>query len=236
MNIALIGYGKMGKIIEEIALQRNHKVVLKLTSKDTWDASTLLHYRPDVAIEFTNPHAAVSNIFECFKANVPIVVGTTGWYDRLDEVKNLCIEKHQALLYASNFSIGVNLFFKINDYVASLMRKYNTYDVGILEVHHTEKKDAPSGTAISIANQLLNHYPEKKKWSLTQEDNHLVISARRTDDEKGYHAVYYQSEIDRIQIEHQAYSRKGFALGSVLAAEFLKDKKGVFEMKDVLEL
>lgn len=234
MNIAIIGYGKMGKIIEEIALQRKHNVVLKLTSKDKWNASTLSHHKVDVAIEFTTPHSAVSNILQCFDANVPVVVGTTGWYEHLDKVKKICLEKNQTLLYASNFSIGVNLFFKINDYVASLLSKYNDYDVNVLEVHHSQKKDAPSGTAISIANQLLTHYPQKNKWSLKEEKDSIFISARRIDDEKGYHAVHYQSDVDSIQITHQAYSRKGFALGAVLAAEFLKNKKGIFQMKDVL--
>lgn len=234
MNIAIIGYGKMGRAIEEIALQRKHNVVLKLTSKDKWNASTLSHHKVDVAIEFTTPHSAVSNILQCFDANVPVVVGTTGWYEHLDKVKKICLEKNQTLLYASNFSIGVNLFFKINDYVASLLSKYNDYDVNVLEVHHSQKKDAPSGTAISIANQLLTHYPQKNKWSLKEEKDSIFISARRIDDEKGYHAVHYQSDVDSIQITHQAYSRKGFALGAVLAAEFLKNKKGIFQMKDVL--
>lgn len=234
MNIAIIGYGKMGKIIEEIALQRKHNVVLKLTSKDKWNASTLSHHKVDVAIEFTTPHSAVSNILQCFDANVPVVVGTTGWYEHLDKVKKICLEKNQTLLYASNFSIGVNLFFKINDYVASLLSKYNAYDVNVLEVHHSQKKDAPSGTAISIANQLLTHYLQKNKWSLKKEKDSIFISARRIDDEKGYHAVHYQSDVDSIQITHQAYSRKGFALGAVLAAEFLKNKNGIFQMKDVL--
>lgn len=234
MNIAIIGYGKMGKIIEEIALQRKHNIVLKLTSKDKWNASTLSQHKIDVAIEFTTPHSAVSNILQCFDANVPVVVGTTGWYEHLDKVKKICLEKNQTLLYASNFSIGVNLFFKINDYVASLLSKYNDYDVNVLEVHHSQKKDAPSGTAISIANQLLTHYLQKNKWSLKEEKDSIFISARRIDDEKGYHAVHYQSDVDSIQITHQAYSRKGFALGAVLAAEFLKNKKGIFQMKDVL--
>ena len=236
MNILLIGYGKMGKMIDELAQQRGHHIVGRLTSKDKWNKETLLQLKPDVAIEFTHPEAAVNNILQCFEANVPVVVGTTGWYRHLDKITSLCIEKNQSLLYASNFSIGVNLFFKINDYVASLLKNYPEYNVSIMEAHHTQKKDAPSGTAISIAEQILNHYPFKKHWSINKENDALYISARRCGDEKGYHSVIYQSAIDEIQLSHHAFSRKGFALGAILAAEFLKDKKGVFQMKDVLNV
>ncbi len=236
MNIALIGYGKMGRIIEEMALHRGHQITLKLNSKDNWNVDALKNSNADVAIEFTNPHSAKKNILNCFDANIPVVVGTTGWYEHLDEIKRICHEKKQSLLYASNFSIGVNLFFKINDYVASLMSKYNTYEVSIVEVHHTQKKDAPSGTAISIAEQILKHYPEKKNWSSSKEDSSIHISDRRIGDEKGFHLVNYTSDIDCIQLSHHAYNRKGFALGAVLAAEFIKDKKGVFQMKDVLDI
>ncbi len=235
MNIALIGYGKMGQIIEEMALRRNHSVVLKLTSKDNWNAQTLLLVKADVAIEFTHPHAAVENIKKCFDANIPVVVGTTGWYHHLEEIKNLCLQNNQSLLYASNFSIGMNLFLKINEYVAQLMSQYSDYLVNLLEVHHTQKKDAPSGTAINIAEQILKYYPNKKRWTLNRNDKELYIHVCRAGDEKGFHSVYYQSDVDEIQISHHAHSRKGFALGAVLAAEFLKDKKGIFTMKDVLE-
>ena len=236
MNILLIGYGKMGKMIDELAQQRGHHIVGRLTSKDKWNEETLLQLKPDVAIEFTHPEAAVNNILQCFEANVPVVVGTTGWYQHLDKITSLCIEKNQSLLYASNFSIGVNLFFKINDYVASLLKKYPEYNVSIMEAHHTQKKDAPSGTAISIAEQILHHYPFKKHWSINEENDALYISVRRCGDEKGYHSVIYQSAIDEIQLSHHAFSRKGFAIGAILAAEFLKDKKGVFQMKDVLNV
>jgi len=236
MNILLIGYGKMGKMIDELAQQRGHHIVGRLTSKDKWNKETLLQLKPDVAIEFTHPEAAVNNILQCFEANVPVVVGTTGWYQHLDKITSLCIEKNQSLLYASNFSIGVNLFFKINDYVASLLKNYPEYNVSIMEAHHTQKKDAPSGTAISIAEQILNHYPFKNHWSINKENDALYISVRRCGDEKGYHSVIYQSAIDEIQLSHHAFSRKGFALGAILAAEFLKDKKGVFQMKDVLNV
>lgn len=236
MNIALIGYGKMGKIIEEIAKERQHTIVLKLQSKDTWNAHTLIQSKADVAIEFTNPESAKNNILQCFDANIPVVVGTTGWYNLLDEIKKICSEKNQTLLYASNFSIGVNLFFKINEYIAQLMSKHADYSVSLTEAHHTEKKDAPSGTAISIAQSILQYYPEKSNWSLSPEKNKLHISARRCGDEKGYHAVYYKSTMDEIQLSHHAYSRKGFALGAVLAAEFIQNKKGCFTMQDVLKL
>ncbi|GIV26325.1 MAG: 4-hydroxy-tetrahydrodipicolinate reductase [Bacteroidia bacterium] len=236
MNIALIGYGKMGKMIEEVAISRNHAIVLKLTSKDKWDSGTLKNANADVAIEFTQPHAAVENIKKCFDANIPVVVGTTGWYEHLEEIKKLCLESNQALLYASNFSIGVNLFFKINQFVASLLKQYPEYDVSITEVHHTQKKDAPSGTAITLAEQILPHYPQKNNWNLQKDGNNLYIRANRAGDEKGFHQINYQSSIDEISISHHAFSRKGFALGAVLAAEFIKDKKGVFQMKDVLSL
>ncbi len=236
MNIAIIGYGKMGKMIEEVAISRKHTIVLKLTSKDHWDSGTLKNANVDVAIEFTQPQAVVDNIKKCFEANIPVVVGTTGWYEHLDEIKKLCLESNRSLLYASNFSIGVNLFFKINQLVASLLKKYPEYDVSITEVHHTQKKDAPSGTAISLAEQILQHYPSKRQWSLQKRDAALFIQAHRAGDEKGFHQITYQSGIDAISISHHAYSRKGFAVGAVLAAEFLKDKKGIFQMKDVLNM
>ncbi|GAB4452373.1 MAG: 4-hydroxy-tetrahydrodipicolinate reductase [Bacteroidia bacterium] len=236
MNLAIIGYGKMGKMIENIALQREHNIVLKLTSKDKWNTQTLKQHPIDVAIEFTRPESAYQNILHCFEANIPVVVGTTGWYERLEEVKKICSQKNQSLLYASNFSIGVNLFFKINDYVAQLMKQYNSYKVQMLEVHHTQKKDAPSGTAISIAEQILKYHSQLEKWTLQKMDNHLYIDVNRTDDEKGYHSVKYESNIDSIEISHHAYSREGFALGAVLAAEFLKNKKGIFIMQDALSI
>ncbi|MCX7728532.1 MAG: 4-hydroxy-tetrahydrodipicolinate reductase [Bacteroidia bacterium] len=236
MNLALIGYGKMGKMIETIALERKHHVVLRLTSKDKWDSVALRHSKTDVAIEFTHPGSAYDNILQCFDANVPVVVGTTGWYQHFDDIQNKCLQKNGSLLYATNFSIGVNLFFKINELVAQLMNKYNSYDVQMLEVHHTQKKDAPSGTAISIAEQIIKQYPNKKNWNLNLHKNDLYIDVHRAGDEKGFHSVCYQSDVDAIEITHHAYSRKGFALGAVLAAEFLKDKKGIFTMKDVLNL
>lgn len=236
MNIAIIGYGKMGKIIEIIALKRHHKIVLKVTSKDKLDATVLKNSNADVAIEFTQPTAVVKNILTCFEANIPIVVGTTGWNEQFQHISNICKEKNQTLLYASNFSIGVNLFFKLNDYFAQLMKKFNEYDVQMTEVHHTAKKDAPSGTAVTIAEQILKHYPQKHSWSLNQDDNTLYINAHRVGDEKGFHAVHYLSEIDELQISHHAYSRNGFALGAVLAAEYIKDKKGVISFNEVLSL
>ncbi len=236
MNIAIIGYGKMGKMIEEVAISRKHAIALKFTSKDHWDSNTLKNANAEVAIEFTQPQAAVDNIKKCFEANIPVVVGTTGWYEHLNEIKSLCIKNNQSLLYASNFSIGVNLFFKVNELVASLLKHYPEYDVSMIEVHHTQKKDAPSGTAITLAEQILQHYPPKRPWSLQKRDTSLFIQANRAGDEKGFHQITYQSVIDEISISHHAYSRKGFALGAVLAAEFIKGKKGVFQMKDVLNI
>lgn len=236
MHIAIIGYGKMGKMIEQIAIQRHHNIAIKLSSKDHWNADILKKSNADVAIEFTAPHAAVENIKKCFDANIPVVVGTTGWYQHLEEIQQICLSKNQSLLYASNFSIGVNLFLQINEIVANILSKHTNYNVQLLETHHTQKKDAPSGTAITIAEQILKYYPEKKQWSLSKNNSALFIQANRCDDEKGYHAVCYQSDIDAIEISHHAYSRKGFALGAVIAAEFLQYKKGIFTMKDVLNI
>lgn len=236
MNLAIIGYGKMGKMIEEIAIQRGHSIVAKWTSKDYWNAQSLIDTQTDVAIEFTTPHAVVKNILTCFDANIPVVVGTTGWYTHLKEIEAICLQKNQTLLYASNFSIGVHLFFKISNYVASVMNAFTNYDVQIIEVHHTQKKDAPSGTAISLAEQILKHYPQKKQWTLQKAPNTLHITAHRCNDEKGFHAIHYISDVDTIQLVHRAYSRKGFAMGAILAAEFIQNKKGIFQMKDVLNI
>lgn len=236
LNIALIGYGKMGKAIEEIALQRGHKVPLKI------DINTADLFTPenlqvcDVAIEFTSPHSAVDNIQKCFAAGIPVVSGSTGWLEQWPKIKEQCEALQGSLVYASNYSVGVNVFFELNDLLARLMKPHSEYDVSLEEIHHTEKRDAPSGTAITLAEQILEKLGRKKQWvnqaALTPEE--LSIISERIDPAPGTHKVKYTSSIDDIEIIHTAHSRKGFATGAILAAEFLKGKKGIFSMKDVL--
>lgn len=237
MKIALIGYGKMGKEIEQIALSRGHEIVLKISVDNLHDFTIKNLKKADVAIEFTTPDAALKNMFTCFDAAVPVVVGTTGWNKHLDEVKNYCHQKNAALLYASNFSVGVNLFFALNKRLAELMAPYNQYDVTMEEIHHTQKLDAPSGTAISLANDILALHPTKKQWSLEKSDaENLLIHAKRIDPVPGTHSIKYTSEIDDIEIIHTAHNRKGFATGAVMAAEWIAGKKGVYNMNDVLNI
>jgi 4-hydroxy-tetrahydrodipicolinate reductase len=238
MNIALIGYGKMGKEIEKIALSRGHSIVLKV-DKDNADTYTLDELKKaDAVIEFSVPHSAVDNIYKCFSAGVPVVVGTTGWIDKLAEVKEKCANSNQALFYASNYSIGVNLFFKLNEYLAKLMNTYPDYNVTMEEVHHVHKLDAPSGTAITLANQVIEQISDKTKWvnELTSNKNELGIVSKRIDEVPGTHTITYSSEVDDISITHLAHNRKGFALGAVIAAEWIVGKKGVFGMNDMLNL
>ena len=238
MKIALIGYGKMGKAIEAIAVEKGHEIVLKIASQNTNELNTPNLQRADVAIEFTNPHSAVNNIKQCLDAGVPVVSGSTGWLQHWEEVKQYCDEKRGALLYASNFSIGVNLFFELNTYLAKLMAAYPEYDIMLQEIHHTQKKDAPSGTAITLAEQILQQISSKKRWVNEDSDNKedLSIISKRIDPAPGTHTIKYTSAIDDIEITHTAHNRQGFASGAVLAAEFLQGKKGIFTMKDVLHL
>lgn len=237
MKIALIGYGKMGKEIEQIALSRGHEVVLKISVDNLLDFTNENLRKADVAIEFTAPNAAVQNMYKCFEAGMPVVVGTTGWNKHLDEVKNKCYQHNAALLYASNFSVGVNLFFALNKRLAELMAPYSQYDVTIEEIHHTQKLDAPSGTAISLANDIIAIHPTKKQSSLEKNDKeNLFINAKRINNVPGTHIIKYSSEIDDIEIIHTAHNRKGFATGAVIAAEWLLGKKGVFTMNDVLNI
>jgi len=238
MKIALIGYGKMGKAIEEIALSKGHEIVLKIDANNTSDFTKDNIQKADVAIEFTGPHTAFENISKCIQWAVPVVSGSTGWLDHFEKAKKLCEEKKGCLLYASNFSIGVNLFFEINKQVAALMEPYDNYDVSMTETHHTEKKDAPSGTAISLAEQILAKIGRKNKWvnETSSETSDLIIRSERIDPAPGTHTVSYESAIDSIEITHTAHTRKGFASGAVLAAEFANQKMGIFTMKDVLGL
>lgn len=236
MNIALIGYGKMGKEIEKIALSRGHQITLKVDADNATSFTKEELKKADVAIEFSTPETATNSIYKCFEAGVPIVVGTTGWLDHLEEVTTKCVEKKQALFYASNYSIGVNLFFRLNEYLAKLMNNYPEYNVSMEEIHHVHKLDSPSGTAITLANQVISNITEKQKWVNTQasEKKELAIISKRIDEVPGTHTVTYGSEIDEISITHIAHSRKGFALGAVIAAEWIKGKKGVFGMNDLL--
>ena len=236
MRIALIGYGKMGKAIEEIALQRNHTIVLTIDEVNLADYTKENLSRADVAIEFTGPHSAYDNIKKAIDWQTPIVSGSTGWTDRLDELNNYCREKNGSFIYASNFSIGVNIFFEVNKKLAALMAPHTDYKVRVEEIHHTTKKDAPSGTAITLAEQIQDRLSYKKKW-VNNESNEMAelsIISQRIDSVPGTHRIKYFSPIDDIEIIHTAHNRIGFAAGAVLAAEFLKDKKGVFAMKDVL--
>ena len=238
MKIALIGYGKMGKAIEEIALSKGHEIVLKIDANNTLDFTKENIQKADVAIEFTGPHSAFENISKCIHWGKPVVSGSTGWLDHFEKAKKLCEEKKGCLLYASNFSIGVNLFFEINKQVAALMEPYEQYNVSMTETHHTEKKDAPSGTAISLAEQILAQIGRKKKWvnEASSEASDLIIRSERIDPAPGTHTIHYNSPIDSIEITHTAHTRKGFASGAVLAAEFANQKIGIFTMKDVLGL
>lgn len=232
MKIALLGYGKMGKVIEKIALERGHDIVLKKDEFTSFDGIE----KADVAIDFSVPNSAVENIAAAINNSVPIVSGTTGWLDNLGQIEQLCIEKNGAFLYSSNYSLGVNLFFELNDYLAKLMSKFKNYKVALEEIHHTQKLDKPSGTAISLATSILNH-TDNTDWSIENEKEGTVfIDVKRMDDVPGTHSIFYNSEVDAIAIKHSAHNREGFALGALIAAEWIIGKKGIFSMKDVLEL
>lgn len=236
MKIALIGYGKMGRAIEEIAAGRGHAIVLKV-SIDNLEDNTIDRIRAaDVAIEFTGPDSARDNIVRCLDAGIPVISGSTGWLADLEKVRQYCLRKNGAFLYASNFSVGVNIFFEVNRKLAALMASRPDYEPRITEIHHTEKKDAPSGTAITIAEQVLEKIGRKKGWVNHLSDNleELEILSERTDPAPGTHIVEYRSPIDTITITHTAHNRRGFAMGAVLAAEFIAGKKGLFRMSEVL--
>ena len=238
MKIALIGYGKMGQAIENIALGKGHEIVLKIDISNAADFTKENMAKADVAIEFTGPHSAFDNVMKCIELGIPIVCGSTGWLDKWEQAKKFCEEKKGTLIYASNYSIGVNLFFELNDYLARLMAKHGAYHVQLEEIHHTQKKDAPSGTAITLAEGVLKHIPGKKQWVNHLSDNpeELEIISERIDPAPGTHKIKYSSPVDDIEIIHTAHNRIGFAGGAVLAAEFTPGKKGVFGMKDVLGL
>lgn len=232
MKIALLGYGKMGKEIEKIALLRGHEIVVK---KDV-EAIIDIHVA-DVAIEFSVPDAAFNNITNCLENNVPVIAGTTGWLEKYAEAVAFCEQKKGAFLYASNFSVGVNIFFELNKHLAKMMGSFDDYQISLEEIHHTQKLDAPSGTAITLAEGIIQ-YTSKNKWELGEKtaSENIPIVAKRIPDVPGTHTIWYTSEVDTIEIKHTAHNRKGFALGAVIAAEWIVGKTGVFSMKDVLNI
>ncbi|WP_423127170.1 4-hydroxy-tetrahydrodipicolinate reductase [Gaoshiqia sp. Z1-71] len=238
MKIALIGYGKMGKIIEQIALDRGHEIVLKIDITNQHELTIDNLKKADVAIEFTIPASAINNYKLCFEAGIPVVSGTTGWLGKKDEVISEMNQREGTFFYASNFSLGVNLFFALNKKLASLMANRPEYDIQMEEVHHTQKLDAPSGTALTLAEGLFENHPGKKSWTLDepQTAGQLHIRAIREGQVPGIHRIKYESDVDHILIEHSAKSRQGFALGAVLAAEFSIGKKGLLSMNDLLNL
>lgn len=233
MNIALLGYGKMGKTIEQIAIQRGHNIVLTVDKDDhNYDIT-----KADVAIDFSIPAVAFNNISNCINNNVPVVSGTTGWLHDYDKAVALCKEKQGGFIYASNFSLGVNIFFELNKTLAKMMSNLKQYKVSLEEIHHTQKLDAPSGTAISLANGIIEQHSSYHQWKLDESlENTLPITAKRIEDVPGTHTIVYESEVDTITIEHIAHNRHGFALGAVIAAEWLVGKTGVFTMNDVLNI
>jgi len=232
MKIALLGYGKMGQTIERIAIERGHEIVLKKDEFNTYDGLS----NADVAIDFSIPAVAVDNISSCFYANVPVISGTTGWLDRYDEMVKLCEDEKGAFLSSSNFSLGVNLFFELNEYLAKMMAKFSSYKVEMEEIHHTQKLDAPSGTAISLAKGIIEN-SNYTNWTLENpKANEVHIEALRIENVPGTHTVTYKSVVDEIEIKHTAHNRDGFALGAVIAAEWIVGKQGIFTMKDVLDL
>jgi 4-hydroxy-tetrahydrodipicolinate reductase len=232
MKIALLGYGKMGKEIEKIAISRGHKIVIRKDLDDEIDINLA-----DVAIDFSVPKAAFSNISNCLNHQVPVISGTTGWLDKYEDAISLCKEKKGAFMYASNYSLGVNIFFELNKQLAKMMKAVEGYEISMEEIHHTKKLDAPSGTAITLAKGIIEN-TSKSNWELNEKTSkeNIPIIAKRIPDVPGTHSVWYTSEEDTIEIKHTAHSRKGFALGAVIAAEWISGKTGVFSMKDVLNI
>ena len=232
MKIALLGYGKMGQVIERIALERGHEIVLRKTSSDTYSGLE----SADVAIDFSIPNAAVGNISACLNGNIPVVSGTTGWLEHYPKMASLCEDKKGAFIYGSNFSLGVNIFFEVNQHLAKIMARFPQYKVAMEEIHHTQKLDAPSGTAITLAKDIIEN-SDYSSWALQNANaDEILIDAKRIENVPGTHSVVYHSDVDSIEIKHTAHNREGFALGAVIAAEWLQGKTGIFTMKDVLNL
>ncbi|MDR2692540.1 MAG: 4-hydroxy-tetrahydrodipicolinate reductase [Dysgonamonadaceae bacterium] len=236
MKIALIGYGKMGREIEQTALERMHEIVSIIDVSNPEDFDSPQFLSAEAAIEFSLPQSAFGNYQKCFERNIPVVTGTTGWLNRLNEVKKICETGHKTFFYASNFSIGVNIFFAVNRYLAKLMNNFPNYDVRMEEIHHIHKLDAPSGTGITLAEDILENINRKKQWKEAAGSGagDLAIHSERKGEVVGIHEIFYESEADVISIRHDAKNRKGFALGAVLAAEFVKGKKGFLTMNDML--
>jgi 4-hydroxy-tetrahydrodipicolinate reductase len=232
MKIALLGYGRMGKEIEKIALQRGHEIVIKLNSNEEYDIK-----QADIAIDFSIPTSAFQNISNCINNNVPVISGTTGWLEKYNDVVTLCNEKNGAFIYASNFSLGVNIFFELNNQLAKMMNSLSNYKISMEEIHHTKKLDAPSGTAITLAEGIIEN-SQKTEWELDgkKSETSIPIVAKRIPEVPGTHSIDYTSEVDTIEIKHTAHNRKGFALGALVAAEWIIGKTGVFSMKDVLNI
>jgi 4-hydroxy-tetrahydrodipicolinate reductase len=237
MNIALIGYGKMGKTIEQIALERGHTIVSVIDVENKDDFASEAFRRADVAIEFTTPGTAVDNYLQCFAAGIPVVSGTTGWLSRLAEIRQRCLDGNHTFFYASNFSIGVNVFFALNKYLAKIMNKFPDYEISLTEIHHIHKADAPSGTAITLAEGIVDNIDRKERWKpaeAVQQTSDLSIQAIREGETPGTHIIAYESGVDYIRISHEAKSREGFALGAVIAAEFTVGRQGFLGMDDML--
>jgi len=236
MNIAIIGYGRMGEQIEAIAMERKHKIVAYIDNEQDWEKQGCKLKEADIAIEFSTPNTVLANIEKCFQRDLPMVVGTTGWHESLQKVKNLCIANNQTLLYASNFSLGVNLFFALNRALAKIMNGHSEYDVNIEEIHHTAKKDSPSGTAITLANDIIKYLSHKESWinEINDKTKELSIKSERISNIIGTHVVTYLSDLDEIEIKHTSLNRKNFAIGAVKAAEWLLGKRGFYSINDML--
>lgn len=238
MKIAIIGYGKMGKMIEETSIEIGHQTGLIVDVKNLADLTPQNLTGHDVAIEFTTPDAAFHNISACFDAHIPVVSGTTGWLNKFEEVRERCLKENQSLVYASNFSIGVNILFALNRYLARIMNQYKQYNPRIEEIHHTKKLDAPSGTAISLSEGILSEISRYNDWKLTDQPDEktIPVKAVRKNNIPGIHEITYESDFDTLSIRHSAKSRKGFAIGALLAAEFIVDRKGIYSMEEVLHI
>jgi len=238
MNIAIIGYGKMGKEIEIVAREKNHQIVAMIDNPNDWELQGKNLTDADVAFEFSIPQNAATNILKCFDVNLPVVCGTTGWLAQYEEVRQVCISEGQSFFYAPNFSIGVNIFFEINKKLARLMRPFSGYEISIEEMHHSMKADSPSGTAIRLADDIVEEIEHKKAWSKAEnpDPDQIGITSIREGNIPGIHTVVYESSFDKIEISHSAKSRRGFAMGALMAGEWLIDKKGIFSMKDLLEI
>jgi 4-hydroxy-tetrahydrodipicolinate reductase len=244
MKLALLGYGKMGHIIEQIATDRGHQIVLRIDALNPEDLTTENLQKADVAIDFSTPGSVLSHIDACFEADVPVIVGTTGWYNQMNEVENKCISGNNSMLYASNFSVGVNVFFHVNKVLARIMNRYSQYEVQVEEIHHTQKLDSPSGTAITIAEGIIDQLDRKTEWvnelvgdnsELIIKPEQLLIESHRIEEVPGTHTVIYSSEVDEIELKHTAHSRTGFALGAVLAAEWLQGRQGFYNITDMFD-